>query len=216
MTRGIASYFQLEQAGTTIRREVLAGVTTFITMSYIIAINPAILKTAGIPEGPSMVATVMSAILGTLIVGLYANRPFEIAPYMGENAFVAYTVVKVLGYKWETVCDTGRRLRVGADHRRPDDDRANTENRLRRLHRADSSIHRDRAYEFHLQHRSWNHGRADPLSIIQAHSRAMARGPRRALDAIRAIDTFLHLLPIPIATITNCLSHSCTKYTKPN
>jgi AGZA family xanthine/uracil permease-like MFS transporter len=98
----LATYFGLEQAGTTVRREVLAGVTTFVTMSYIIAINPAILKTAGIPEGPSMVATVMTAMLGTLIMGLYANRPFAIAPYMGENAFVAYTVVKVLGYKWET------------------------------------------------------------------------------------------------------------------
>ena len=102
MSGRIASYFQLEQAGTTIRREVLAGVTTFVTMSYIIAINPAILKTAGIPEGPSMVATIMTAMLGTLIMGLYTNRPFAIAPYMGENAFVAYTVVKVLGYRWET------------------------------------------------------------------------------------------------------------------
>ena len=102
MNSRIATYFGLEQAGTTVRREVLAGVTTFVTMSYIIAINPAILKTAGIPEGPSMVATVMTAMLGTLIMGLYANRPFAIAPYMGENAFVAYTVVKVLGYKWET------------------------------------------------------------------------------------------------------------------
>ncbi len=102
MNRRIASFFGLEQAGTTVRREVLAGVTTFVTMSYIIAINPAILKTAGIPEGPSMVATVMTAMLGTLIMGLYANRPFAIAPYMGENAFVAYTVVRVLGYKWET------------------------------------------------------------------------------------------------------------------
>ena len=102
MNSRIATYFGLEQAGTTVRREVLAGVTTFVTMSYIIAINPAILKTAGIPEGPSMVATVMTSMLGTLIMGLYANRPFAIAPYMGENAFVAYTVVKVLGYKWET------------------------------------------------------------------------------------------------------------------
>jgi adenine/guanine/hypoxanthine permease len=102
MNSQIATYFGLEQAGTTVRREVLAGVTTFVTMSYIIAINPAILKTAGIPEGPSMVATVMTAMFGTLIMGLYANRPFAIAPYMGENAFVAYTVVKVLGYKWET------------------------------------------------------------------------------------------------------------------
>jgi len=102
MNSRIATYFGLERAGTTVRHELLAGVTTFVTMSYIIAINPAILKTAGIPEGPSMVATVMTAMLGTLIMGLYANRPFAIAPYMGENAFVAYTVVKVLGHKWET------------------------------------------------------------------------------------------------------------------
>jgi adenine/guanine/hypoxanthine permease len=98
----IANYFGLEAAGTTFRREVLAGITTFVTMSYIIAVNPAILKAAGIPEGPSMVATIMTAVVGTLVMGLYANRPFAIAPYMGENAFVAYTVVKVLGYSWQT------------------------------------------------------------------------------------------------------------------
>src|SRR6202167_1008826 len=98
----IANYFGLEAAGTTFRREVVAGITTFVTMSYIIAVNPAILKAAGIPEGPSMVATVMTAVVGTLVMGLYANRPFAIAPYMGENAFVAFTVVKVLGYRWQT------------------------------------------------------------------------------------------------------------------
>ncbi len=102
MRSRIANYFGLEAAGTTFRREVLAGVTTFVTMSYIIAVNPAILKAAGIPEGPSMVATVITAVVGTLVMGLYANRPFAIAPYMGENAFVAYTVVKVLGYRWQT------------------------------------------------------------------------------------------------------------------
>lgn len=102
MQSRIANYFGLELAGTTFRREVLAGVTTFVTMSYIIAVNPAILKAAGIPEGPSMVATVMTAVVGTLVMGLYANRPFAISPYMGENAFVAYTVVKVLGYSWQT------------------------------------------------------------------------------------------------------------------
>ena len=102
MQSRIANYFGLEAAGTTFRREVLAGVTTFVTMSYIIAVNPAILKEAGIPEGPSMVATVMTAVVGTLVMGLYANRPFAIAPYMGENAFVAFTVVKVLGYSWQT------------------------------------------------------------------------------------------------------------------
>ena len=71
-------------------------------MAYIMVVNPAILKAAGIPAGPSMVATVMTAVVGTLVMGLYANRPFAIAPYMGENAFVAYTVVKVLGYSWQT------------------------------------------------------------------------------------------------------------------
>ena len=82
MQSRIANYFGLEANGTTFRREVLAGVTTFVTMSYIIAVNPAILKAAGIPEGPSMVATVMTAVVGTLVMGLYANRPFGREPYM--------------------------------------------------------------------------------------------------------------------------------------
>ncbi len=71
-------------------------------MAYIVIVNPAILEAAGIPKGPSMTATVFTAFIGTLIMGLYANRPFAIAPYMGENAFIAYTVVKVLGYPWQT------------------------------------------------------------------------------------------------------------------
>jgi AGZA family xanthine/uracil permease-like MFS transporter len=102
MGDALADFFAFDALGTTFKREVVAGVTTFVTMSYIIAVNPAILKAAGIPEGPSMVATILTAIFGTLIMGLYANRPFAIAPYMGENAFVAYTVVRVLGYRWET------------------------------------------------------------------------------------------------------------------
>jgi len=102
MEQRLAAFFGFEQAGTNLRREVLAGVTTFVTMAYIVAVNPAILKAAGIPEGPSMVATAMTAMFGTLVMGLYANRPFAIAPYMGENAFVAYTVVRVLGFRWQT------------------------------------------------------------------------------------------------------------------
>ena len=101
MEQRLAAFFGFEAAGTSLRREVLAGVTTFVTMAYIVAVNPAILKAAGIPEGPSMVATVMTAMFGTLVMGLYANRPFAIAPYMGENAFVAYTVVRVLGFRWQ-------------------------------------------------------------------------------------------------------------------
>jgi adenine/guanine/hypoxanthine permease len=102
MGNALADFFAFDAHGTTFKREVVAGITTFCTMSYIIAVNPAILKTAGIPEGPSMVATILTAVFGTLVMGLYANRPFAIAPYMGENAFVAFTVVRELGYRWET------------------------------------------------------------------------------------------------------------------
>ncbi len=98
----IARYFQIEQRGSTVGREVLAGLTTFTTMSYIVVVNPAILSAAGIPAGPSFVATVLAAVFGCFLMGLYANRPFAIAPYMGENAFIAYTVCIALGYRWQT------------------------------------------------------------------------------------------------------------------
>lgn len=83
-------------------REVVAGLTTFTTMSYIVVVNPAILAAAGIPEGPSFVATVLVAAFGCYLMAFYANRPFAIAPYMGENAFIAFTVCKVLGIPWQT------------------------------------------------------------------------------------------------------------------
>ena len=95
-------YFSLTQLGTTVRSEVVGGATTFITMAYIIIVNPKILEAAGMPFGPSMVATILSACFGTLLMGVYARRPFAIAPYMGENAFIAFTVVKVMGYSWQT------------------------------------------------------------------------------------------------------------------
>ncbi|MGZ8450339.1 MAG: NCS2 family permease, partial [Candidatus Deferrimicrobiaceae bacterium] len=94
-------YFDFERHGTTYRKETLAGITTFLTMAYIIIVNPAILEAAGMPKGPSMVATILSAAFGTVVMGLYAKRPFAIAPYMGENAFIAITVVKVMGYSWQ-------------------------------------------------------------------------------------------------------------------
>lgn len=95
-------FFKFDELGTNYRNEILGGITTFVTMSYIIIVNPAILEVAGIPKGPSMVATILTTFFGTLFLGIYANRPFAIAPYMGENAFIAYTVVKVLGYSWQT------------------------------------------------------------------------------------------------------------------
>jgi AGZA family xanthine/uracil permease-like MFS transporter len=94
-------YFELSRHGTSYRQEILAGTTTFLTMACIIIVNPAILESAGIPRGPSMVATIVAAAFGTVIMGLYARRPFAIAPYMGENAFIAFTVVKVLGFSWQ-------------------------------------------------------------------------------------------------------------------
>jgi len=70
-------------------------------MAYIIVVNPAILEAAGIPKGPSTTATILSAAFGTVVMALYAKRPFAIAPYMGENAFIAFTVVKSMGYSWQ-------------------------------------------------------------------------------------------------------------------
>jgi len=91
--------FGLRAHGTSVRREVLGGVTTFATVAYIIVVNPAILSFAGLPTGPSTVATIVIAAFGTLLMGLYANRPIAVAPYMGENAFVAFGLA-ALGASW--------------------------------------------------------------------------------------------------------------------
>jgi AGZA family xanthine/uracil permease-like MFS transporter len=98
----LAKYFEFEKLGTDFKTEIIGGVTTFITMAYIIVVNPKILEAAGMPFGASMVATILTAFFGTFVMGVYAKRPFAIAPYMGENAFIAFTVVKILGYSWQT------------------------------------------------------------------------------------------------------------------
>lgn len=95
-------YFKFQELNTDYKTEIIAGLTTFATMSYIIVVNPAILAFAGIPKEASMVATILSAIFGSVFLGLYSNKPFAVAPYMGANAFVAYTVVQQLGYSWQT------------------------------------------------------------------------------------------------------------------
>ncbi len=92
-------FFQLEEHRTTLRTEVLGGATTFATMAYIIVVNPAILSFAGFPTGAATVATIVVAALGTLLMGLYANRPIAVAPYMGENAFVAFSL-GAMGIAW--------------------------------------------------------------------------------------------------------------------
>jgi len=95
-------YFDFAGQGTSYRQETIAGLTTFLTMAYIIVVNPAILEAAGIPREASITATIISAAFGTLVMGVYARRPFAIAPYMGENAFIAFTVVKGMGFPWQT------------------------------------------------------------------------------------------------------------------
>jgi AGZA family xanthine/uracil permease-like MFS transporter len=101
-SNSVKNYFEFAKHQTSYKQEILAGIATFLTMAYIIIVNPAILEAAGIPKGPSMTATILSAAFGTLIMGVYAKRPFAIAPYMGENAFIAFTVVRVLGCPWQT------------------------------------------------------------------------------------------------------------------
>lgn len=92
--------FHIAERGSSVRAEVVGGVTTFVSMAYIIVVNPAILGFAGIPQGPSTVATILTAFFGTLLMGLYANRPFAVAPYMGENAFIAFGLA-AFGITWQ-------------------------------------------------------------------------------------------------------------------
>lgn len=95
------SYFRLKEHGTSVRTEVLAGVTTFLTMAYIIFVNPQILSTTGMDQSAVFVATCLAAALGSAIMGFYANWPIGMAPGMGLNAFFAFGVVGAMGYTWQ-------------------------------------------------------------------------------------------------------------------
>jgi len=96
----VSRFFRLRERGTNVRIEILGGATTFITMAYIIVVNPAILEFAGIPVGPSTVATILTAVFGSFLMGVLANRPIAVAPYMGENAFIAFGLA-VMGIGWQ-------------------------------------------------------------------------------------------------------------------
>jgi AGZA family xanthine/uracil permease-like MFS transporter len=93
--------FQLSAHGTTVKTELLAGLTTFLTMAYIIFVNPDILSAAGMPRDAVFVATCLAAALGSAIMGLYANYPIALAPGMGLNAYFAFAVVKGMGVSWQ-------------------------------------------------------------------------------------------------------------------
>ncbi|MFT7266635.1 MAG: AGZA family xanthine/uracil permease-like MFS transporter [Halioglobus sp.] len=95
------NYFRLSEHGTSIRTEVIAGVTTFLSMAYITVINPAILSDAGMDFGAVFVATCIAAAVGSLVMGVWANYPIAQAPGMGQNAFFTYGVVLGLGHTWE-------------------------------------------------------------------------------------------------------------------
>ena len=94
-------FFRLSENGTTVRTELVAGVTTFLTMAYIMFVNPAILEKAGMDYGAVFVATCLAAVAGFAIMGLYANYPIALAPGMGLNAYFAFTVVPELGGNWQ-------------------------------------------------------------------------------------------------------------------
>ncbi|WP_439212313.1 NCS2 family permease [Duffyella gerundensis] len=93
--------FQLKAHNTTVRTELLAGVTTFLAMAYILFVNPSILSATGMDKGAVFVATCLAAAIGSLLMGLIANYPIALAPGMGLNAFFTYTVVLHMGYTWQ-------------------------------------------------------------------------------------------------------------------
>lgn len=93
--------FKLQENGTDVKTEILAGITTFMTMAYILAVNPSILAAAGMDQGAVFIATALAALIGTLLMAVFANYPFALAPGMGLNAYFAYTVVLGMGYTWQ-------------------------------------------------------------------------------------------------------------------
>jgi adenine/guanine/hypoxanthine permease len=99
--RHLDRYFRLTEHGTDLRTEFVAGLTTFLTMVYIVFVNPQILANAGMDKGAVFVATCVAAATSSLVMGLFANYPIALAPGMGLNAFFAFTVVLTYGYSWQ-------------------------------------------------------------------------------------------------------------------
>jgi AGZA family xanthine/uracil permease-like MFS transporter len=100
VVNALDKYFRISERNSDVRTEVLGGLTTFITMAYIIVVNPAILQFADFPIGPSTIATILTAVFGSLLMGLFANLPIAVAPYMGENAFIAFGLA-TMGIGWQ-------------------------------------------------------------------------------------------------------------------
>ena len=94
-------FFKLKERGTDVRTEFIAGITTFMTMAYILAVNPSILGAAGMDTGAVFTATALASALASICMALFANLPFVLSAGMGLNAYFAYTVVLGMGYSWE-------------------------------------------------------------------------------------------------------------------
>ena len=94
-------FFKLKENGTNVSTEIMAGITTFMTMAYILAVNPNILSASGMDRGAVFTATALSAFIATCLMALLSNYPFVLAPGMGLNAYFAYTVVLGMGYTWQ-------------------------------------------------------------------------------------------------------------------
>lgn len=97
----LEKFFKLSESGTDVRTEIVAGITTFMTMAYILAVNPNVLSATGMDHGAVFTATALASLIGTLLMALLANYPFALAPGMGLNAYFAYTVVLGMGYTWQ-------------------------------------------------------------------------------------------------------------------
>ena len=93
-------FFKLKENNTDVRTEVIGGITTFMTMAYILAVNPSMLSVAGIDPTAALIATCLASFVGTMCMALMANYPFALAPGMGLNAYFAYTVCIGMGYDW--------------------------------------------------------------------------------------------------------------------
>ena len=97
----LEKFFKLKENNTDVKTEVLAGITTFMTMAYILAVNPSILSATGMDAQAILIATALASFVGTALMALFANYPFALAPGMGLNAYFAFTVVLGMGYSWQ-------------------------------------------------------------------------------------------------------------------
>ena len=101
MKAALEAFFDTKTHNTNIQTEIVAGITTFITMAYIIFVNPQIMEASGMDKGAIFVGTCLAAAIACLVMGIFANWPIGLAPGMGLNAFFTYTVVGEMGYSWE-------------------------------------------------------------------------------------------------------------------